>query len=527
MKYVLGIDLGTTNSVVSVYKRGKPETIIVDGSKTFPSVISYKNKDQLLVGKPAKRFLIMDPEHSVGSVKRFIGNRKKKYSIYGHNLDPVSVSSLILKRLVEVACEALGEKINDVIITVPAYFTDAQKEDTRKAGEMAGLNVIRLIPEPTAAAIAYGFDKGKDQTLMVYDLGGGTFDVCILQVKDNKFNTVAVDGDSQLGGDDFDNAIVDHLMDLFKTKTGKDLKNDGSKEALEAKQKLKEAAENAKIELSEAQSTHISVPEIMGEMLDEELTLADYNKLIKKLLDKTIKKMQAVLDDANMKPDDIDRVILVGGSTRNIAVKEIVTKQIKEPFISDNVDECVSHGAAILGASLIVPDQDMSPADVDRGDYVPLDIEMINRTAHSLGVNMLNEQKKLIFVPIISKQSEYPMQQGMIAFTNRPFQEEVHISVYRQEEPVPREDANLGKLILKIRNVHKDQVPIGAIFELDEDGILHFIAVELPIHIGEQKILQVVQDAVNHDGKLDIDRVKQLMEKKTVKFEKIRIKDVN
>ncbi|MFQ5633051.1 MAG: Hsp70 family protein, partial [bacterium] len=375
MKFTFGIDLGTTNSVISIYRKGMPETIMIDGRKTFPSVVNFKDKDTMLVGKAAKNRLIIDPEHSVGSVKRWMGDRKKKFKIYGSEYTPVQISSFILKKLTDAAQDEIGEKVEDVIITVPAYFTDLQKEQTRDAGKLAGLNVLRVIPEPTAAAIAYGLDKGKDQIIMVYDLGGGTFDVSILQVKGNKFHVLAVDGDSNLGGDDFDNAIVDYLLDKFKKKTGKDLKNDKSKEALVAKQKLKEAAEKAKWELSEAKSTEILVPEIMESAIEETLTLEKYNELIKPALDKTIKKIRAVLKEAGLKAGDINRVILVGGSTRNSAVKEIVSNEIKEPYTSEKVDEQVSHGAAILGSSLSSPE----------ADYTPVQLDVIDLTAHSLG----------------------------------------------------------------------------------------------------------------------------------------------
>ncbi|MBN2000220.1 Hsp70 family protein [candidate division KSB1 bacterium] len=516
MKYALGIDLGTTNSVVSVYRKGKVESLSIEGSKTVPSVVGFKDKDTMLVGKMAKPRVIIDPEHSIVSVKRFMGDRRKRYSIYGIDYSPVDVSSIILKKLVEGAEKALGEKVKDVIITVPAYFTDAQKEDTRKAGEKAGLNVLRLLPEPTAAAISYGLDKGKDQTIMVYDLGGGTFDVSILDIKGNKFNVKAVDGNSQLGGDDFDNKIVDFLIDELN-QLGKDIKNDNSKEAKLARQKLKEAAERAKIELSEAQSTHIIIPEILGVSLDVELTLQKYNKLIDEYLKDTISKIRSVLKSARMTPEDIDRVILVGGSTRNKAIKEIVTKEIKEPWISEHVDEAVSHGAALLAASLTLPEQDFSPAGK---------LEYHDRTGHSLGVELLDERNHPFFRPIIVKNTEYPVQQGILAWTVRAFQEQVRVQVFRGENKDCKLNTKLGELLLSIRNLSKDQVPIGAIFDLDQDGILHFYCVELPINIGEQQIIKVVQHAINNGNFLDVESVRKLMESKMVQFLKTEIKSV-
>jgi molecular chaperone DnaK len=511
MKYVLGIDLGTTNSVVSVFKRGKIETILIEGQKTLPSVVSFKDRDTMLVGHAAKKRLLLDPEHSVSSVKRFMGNHKKKFDIFGKSYDPIGISAIILRRIMEEAEKNLNEKCRDAIITVPAYFTDAQKEDTKKAGTQAGLNVMRLIPEPTAAAIAYGLDKGKDQTILVYDLGGGTFDVSILRIVGNDFKVKAVDGDALLGGDDFDNAIVDHLIWAFKKKTGIDLQDDGQKDAKVVRQQLKEAAEKAKIELSQAKTTEIIVPEIMGRTLEEELSLETYNGLIRPFLDKTVKKIRAVLKEAGMSARDIDRVILVGGSTRNTAVKEIVTEEIKEPYISEHVDEEVSHGAAILGASLVLPEEDFRPIDVT------------NVTAHSLGIELLNQYGRPHFLPLIKRNSAYPAKEGILALTTVPFQDGVLVPVFRGESDDCANNTKLGELHLKIVHLSKDRVPVGAIFELDRDGILHFACVELPINMGETDINLVVQDAVAKNGILDIERVQRLMERKAVRFEVAQI----
>jgi molecular chaperone DnaK (HSP70) len=514
MKYALGIDLGTTNSVVSVYRKGKVETLSIKGSKTFPSVVSFRDKNTMLVGPEAKRRLILDPEHSVGSVKRSMGNQKEKFEIFGKVYTPIDISSIILKSIVEEAQKELGEKVKDVIITVPAYFTDAQKEDTRKAGEKAGLNVLRLIPEPTAAAIAYGLDKGKDQIIMVYDFGGGTFDVSILEVKGNKFNVLAVDGDSRLGGDDLDNVIVDYLLEKFSKKGVGDLKENYSKEAMIAKQKLKEAAEKAKVELSQAKSTEIIVPEIMGVDINEELSLEKYNKLIEPSLKKTIQKVHSVLKDADMEPSDINRVILVGGSTRNTAVREILTKEIKDPYTSEKVDEEVSHGAAILAASMTLPEEDFTPVEVE------------NRTAHSLGVQLLDELDIPKFFPIIHRNSVYPVKQGILGTTARAFQHSVLLEVFRGENKECKHNDKLGQLTLKISNLSKDPVPVCAIFELDLDGILHFLCVELPINIGENEIIDVVQDATYNKGIIDIARVERLLKKGILKHKKIKIKGV-
>lgn len=514
MRCAVGIDLGTTNSVVSIYRKGHAETISIEGHKTFPSVVSFKDKNTMLVGRSAKKMLILYPECSVGSVKRFMGDRETKFSIFGQNYTPIQISSFILKKLVEEAERELGEKVKDAIITVPAYFTDAQKEDTLMAGKEAGLNVLRLIPEPTAAAIAYGMDKGKDQTIMVYDLGGGTFDVSILRIKGNKFHVLAVDGDSHLGGDDFDNVIVDYLLDNLKAKKGKDIRDKSSKEALIAKQKLKEAAENAKLELSQSKSTEIILPDILGETIDEELTLDQYNILIKPFLDKTIQKIHNVLKDADITSRDIDCVILVGGSTRNTAVKEIISKEIKEPYISDWVDEEVSHGAAIWAASLASPEQE---------DFVPLVLDVRNRTAHSLGVQLLKENNIPQFSPIIKRNSEYPIEEGVLVFTSVPMQEFVKMEVFRGENKYCQDNTKLGQLRLKISKPSPGDFPIGAIFELDANGILKFLCVELPLNIEDHGILDVVNKAYCNHGKLDCKEVKNLLQRHLVRFEEVKI----
>ncbi|HLK58013.1 MAG TPA: Hsp70 family protein, partial [Chthonomonadaceae bacterium] len=311
MAYAVGIDLGTTNSVVAVVRRGVVETIPVDGRTMLPSVVSFRNDGSVLVGQAARGRILTDPESTVASAKRAMGDRSKIYRVAQRSLTPVDIGCLVLKRLIEGARTYLGEEIWDAVITVPAYFTEAQREDTRRAGEEAGLNVLRLMPEPTAAAIAYGLDKGRNQTLMVYDFGGGTFDVSILKVTGNTFEVVAVGGDSLLGGDDLDNAIIEWAMTRFQQQTGLDLRANTTREGLIAKQRLKEAAEAAKIELSQSESAVLSIPDCLGVPLEMELTLTEYNAIIAPLLQRTIACMRRTLADARLKPDDIDRVILV------------------------------------------------------------------------------------------------------------------------------------------------------------------------------------------------------------------------
>jgi len=487
MTYAVGIDLGTTNSVIAIYRRGTAETLRIDGRSTMPSVVSFRDDTSILVGQSAKSRLLLDPENTVASTKRFMGDRSKSYKLAGNSLTPINIASLILKRLVESARKELGNaEIWDAVITVPAYFTEDQKEDTKRAGEEAGLNVLRLLPEPTAAAIAYGLDKEKDQTLMVYDLGGGTFDVSILSVRGNQFTVKAVGGNGNLGGDDFDNAIAEWTSKDFQAKTGIDLLSEKGKAAMSARQRLKEAAETAKIELSQSDRAVIAIPDCLGHPIELEITLAQYNKLIEPMLLSTVECMKSVLRDAKLSADDIDRVILVGGSTKNRAVREIVTREIKEPYTSERVDEVVAHGAAIMASSLYAPDS--------------LDIDVSDKIAHSLGIAMLNEMEE-IFKAIIPRQTTYPCRLGVLGFTNQAKQEEVLFRVFRGEARTPDRNTYLGELSLPISPPQNDQVPVGAIFDFDADGIIHVTAIQFPM---SSSVIPIVEYATEHDGSLDL-----------------------
>ncbi len=491
MTYAVGIDLGTTNSVIAIYRRGNAETLKIEGRSTMPSVVSFRDNTSVLVGQAAKSRLLIDPENTVASSKRFMGNRSKTYEIGSKFLTPVNIASLILKQLVENARKELGNaEIWDAVITVPAYFTEVQKEETKRAGEEAGLNVLRLLPEPTAAAIAYGLDKEKDQTLMVYDLGGGTFDISILAVKGNSFTVKAVGGDSNLGGDDFDYAIVNWVNKDFQARTGIDLLTQKGKAAMSARQKLKEAAETAKIELSESDRSTIVVPDCLGHPIELEITLEQYNKLIEPMLQKTVDSMKSVLKDAGLSADDIDRVILVGGSTKNRAVREIISREIKEPYTSERVDEVVAHGAAIVAASLYAPDS--------------VDIQVSDKTAHSLGIAMVETSlstAREFFQAIIPRQSTYPCRMGILGYTNRPYQEEVLLRVFRGENDNPDLNEYRGQLSLPVSPPQNQYVPVGAIFDLDEDGIIHCTAVQFPLGNASNYIINYASD---HDGSLDL-----------------------
>ena len=345
-----------------------------------------------------------------------------------------------------------------------------------------------------AAAIAYGLDQEKDQKLIVYDLGGGTFDVSILEIVNNNFQVKAVGGDSRLGGDDFDLAIMTWASQKFQAETGIDLLGNSSKAGKVARQRLKEAAETAKIELSQAKSAILAVPDCLGHPLEQEISLSEYNELIAPLLQKTVDCMKSVLRDAGLDADDIDRVILVGGSTKNQAVQEIVTREIKEPFVAERVDEVVSHGAAIVAANLSLPDA--------------VDIEFSDVTAHSLGVDMLDLDNKIFFQPIITRNTTYPCRKGMLAYSNRPHQKEVKMNVFRGEDHDPKKNMGLGELTLPISPPQPEQIPIAAIFDLDADGIIHFTAVQLPLGKLSDSI---VQYATEQNSALDIPAVEALI----------------
>lgn len=471
--YAVGIDLGTTNSVVSVYRRGTTETVSVEGRSTMPSVISIDG-DKMLVGLQAKRRLEIFPEESVASAKRFMGDRTKFFTIGGKSFTPPDISSFILKKLVDEARKSLGDEVSDAVITVPAYFNEEQKKDTKDAAERAGIKVLRLIAEPTAAAVAYALDREKNQTILVYDLGGGTFDVSILRVTGNEFDVIAVDGDSCLGGDDFDQALVKYLAERIDTDTSRSLLTSDARPQRIALQKLKEEAEKAKIELSEHKECEIIIPDILGRPLEAKITREDFNALIRPMLGRTIEKIRGVLSAAKLTADEIDRVILVGGSTRIPAVQELVSSEIKEPYRSERVDEVVSHGAAVMAASISLPTQDNAPVEILVKDV----------TAHTLGIDMIeSDGHNLYFQPLIKNNSKLPCSGGKLGQTVRPYQKEVIMNVFRGESRIPSENTRLGELRLPISKPSQNAVPIVARFELDLSGIIHFTAVELPFDV--------------------------------------------
>jgi molecular chaperone DnaK (HSP70) len=459
----------------------------------MPSAISVRPDGTILVGQAAKARTMLEPSQSVTSVKRSIGDAKAQWQIFNRNYTPIEVSDLILGRLKEAAESFLGEPVTEAVITVPAYFNNNQKRDTKLAGEAAGLRVLQLLPEPTAAAISYGLDKGKDQTILVYDLGGGTFDVSVLTVKGNQFQVVAVDGDFHLGGDDFDLLLVEHLIGLLQKRTKSDLTDFlnlllGRKqgklelgtpmEMLLARQRLKEAAEKAKIELSESESARVTLPEILGTSLDEEITLSTYNRLISPLVDRSITKIRDVLKAARLTSEDIDRVILVGGSTRNRLVKERVSEAVKEPFISERVDEVVAQGAAIVARYLSSHQEDLTP------------IEFNNVTPLSLGLRASKGKDLDIFKTLIPKNTSIPTEVEQEFTTFRANQKSVDISVFQGEQTHCKENTFIGGFRLEgIPPAPAGQPKIEVSFRMDNSDLLTVTAT--CSHLRNQQVLDV------------------------------------
>lgn len=517
MGKVVGIDLGTTNSVISFFHRGRAETILIDGKNIFPSVVSIRD-DKVIAGFPAKARLIMDPIKTIGSTKRDMGS-KTTYIIGGRKMTPEDVACEILKAMKEKAEFTLGEKIVEAVVTVPAYFKSEQREATRRAAEKAGFKVLRLMPEPTAAAVCYGLNQNKDQTIMVYDLGGGTFDVTILKVKGNKFEVVAVDGDGRLGGDDFDEKICQCIYQKIKEDLKTDLNIRKEKEYMIAKQKIKEAAERAKIELSDKESTNIILPNLINNyQLDFDISRDEYYEAIKPLLDRTVEKMKNVLNQAEMTPEDIDRVVLVGGSTKAPIIKELLKREIRDPFVAPNVDEVVSNGAAILAASMseVVNEKGHESEDFCFGDS---GLDTIERVVFSYGIDMVDDNDKLFFKPIVSKGAVLPAKSGVLGIT-RENQTNVVMDVYRGESSNLLEDEKIGTLDLKVINPRKAPYGIGAIFEIDNDMIIHFTAIQF---VGKRFTESVLDEFYDEEGKLSMEIAEGLINSNEVRVQKIDI----
>ncbi len=461
MSKIIGIDLGTTNSCVAVMEGGEPVVIpSSEGSRTTPSVVAFKDGERL-VGAIAKRQAVANPDGTVMSIKRDMGTANKR-TIDGKDYSPQEISAMILQKLKADAEAYLGEQVTQAVITVPAYFNDSQRQATKDAGKIAGLEVLRIINEPTAASLSYGLDKEDNQKILIYDLGGGTFDVSILEIGDGVFEVLATNGDTRLGGDDFDEAIINWMVTEFKASSGVDLKNDKM-----AMQRLKEAAEKAKIDLSGTLSASINLPYItMGAAgplhLDLTLTRAKFDDLTSNLVKRTMEPVNKAMSDAGLSMSDINRVVLVGGSTRIPAVQEAVKKVTgKEPFKGINPDECVAIGAAIQGGVL--------------GGEVK-DVLLLDVTPLSLGIETLGG----VCTKLIERNTTIPANKSQIFSTAADGQTSVEIHVLQGEREMAQYNKTLGRFQLTGIPAAPRGVPqIEVTFDIDANGIVHVSAKDL------------------------------------------------
>ncbi len=496
MAKILGIDLGTTNSCMAVIEGGEPTVIPnAEGGRTTPSVVGFSKKGEKLVGQVAKRQMITNADNTVYSIKRHMGEAGYKVTLSGKDYTPQEISAMILRKMKEDAEAYLGETITQAVITVPAYFNDAQRQATKDAGAIAGLEVMRIINEPTAAALAYGLDKeAEDHKILIYDLGGGTFDVSILELGGGVFEVLSTSGDTHLGGDDFDQRIVDYLVEQFKKNEGIDLSKDRA-----ALQRLRDAAEKAKIELSGIPSTNINLPFITADAngqpkhIDIDLTRAQFEKMTADLLDKTLVSVNQAMKDAKLTAKDIDRVLLVGGSTRMPAVTELIKKVTgKDPYKNINPDEAVAVGAAIQGGVL--------------GGEVH-DVLLLDVTPLTLGIETLGG----VATPLIERNTTIPVRKSQVFSTAADSQPSVEIHVLQGERGIASANKTLGRFILDgIPPAPRGIPQIEVTFDIDANGILHVrakdlgtgkeqsISIQKPGGLSDDEINKMVKDAELH-----------------------------
>ncbi len=490
MSKIIGIDLGTTNSCVAVMEGGEPVVIAnAEGNRTTPSVVAFSKNGERLVGQVAKRQAVTNPERTIVSIKRHMGS-DYKVNIDSENYTPPMISSMVLQKLKADAESYLGETVTEAVITVPAYFSDSQRQATKDAGRIAGLDVKRIINEPTAAALAYGLDKGDSHKILVYDLGGGTFDVSLMEVGDGIFEVLATGGDTHLGGDDFDQRLIDYIADEFKRENSIDLRQDRM-----ALQRLKEAAEKAKIELSGLMSVNVNLPFITADAtgpkhLDMTISRAKFNELTADLVEKTIGPMNQAFRDAGVSAQEIDKVILVGGSTRIPAVQEAVQRVTgKEPYKGINPDECVAVGAAIQGGVLA-------------GDVK--DVVLLDVTPLSLGIETLGG----VFTRLIDRNTTIPVKKTQVFSTAADGQTSVDVHVLQGEREMAAYNKTLGRFQLTgIAPAPRGVPQIEVTFDIDANGIVHVsakdlgtgkeqsIAITASSNMSEEEIKKAVDDA--------------------------------